>query len=116
MKTLLTAAVVLFFAGAASAADYVLYKDASGRIVLSNLPPPPSTEIVARQNLADATAEEIAATEKANLEIAKIDVLRDLANSYERCVEANQRAYVPRPVAFEWNQVAVSTGFLRRRR
>jgi hypothetical protein len=116
MKTFVTAAIVLFLAGTAAAADYLVYKDSSGRIVLSNFAPPGSAEIVARHQLTDATDAEIAATEKANQEIAKLNVLRDMANSYERLVEANMTAYTPRPILVEWNQVAVSTGLIRRHR
>jgi DNA-binding IclR family transcriptional regulator len=110
MKSILTAAIALFLAGTAGAADYVLYKDGSGRIVLSNIAPPESAQIVARRDLTDATAEEIAATEKYNQEIARLNLLRDLAYSYERYVQANLNAYAPRPICLELNQVAVGVG------
>ena len=110
MKTIFTAAIVLFLAGTAEAADYVAYKGSNGRIVLSNLPPPASGQIVARHSLADATEAEIAATEKSNLEIAKINLLRDLAERYDQLAEAILKACAPRPILLEWNQVAVSVG------
>jgi hypothetical protein len=110
MKTILTAAIVLFLAGTAGAADYVVYKGGGGRLVLSNLPTPASGQIVARHNLADATAEEISATEKSNVEIAKVNAARDLAENYERLAEAILKACAPRPILLEWNQVAVSVG------
>jgi len=110
MKTILTAAIALFLAGTAGAADYVVYKDGSGGIVLSNATPPPSAQVVAKHDLKDATAEEIAATEKYNQEIARLNLLRDLAYSYDRYLEASLKAYAPRPVVLEWNQVAVSVG------
>jgi hypothetical protein len=116
MKTILTTAIALFLAGTAGAADYLVYKDGSGRIVLSNGTPPPSAQIVARHNLTDATEAEIAATEKSNLEIAKINALRDLEASYDRLAEAVIVAGAPRPALLEWNQVAVSVGEPRLRR
>ena len=45
MKTILTAAIALFLAGTAGAADYLVYKDSSGGIVLSNIAPPDSAQI-----------------------------------------------------------------------
>ena len=116
MKTILTAAIALFLAGTAGAADYHIYRDGDGKTVLSNIAPPESVQMVSRFELTDATDAEIAATEKSNLEIAKINVLRDMANSYDRLVEANFKTYAPRPVSLEWNQVAVSTGQVALRR
>jgi hypothetical protein len=116
MKTILTAAIALFLAGTAGAADYLVYRDGSGKTVLSNVAPPASAQIVARHDLTDATEAEIAATEKSNLEIAKINALRDLEASYDRLAEAIIMASAPRPVLLEWNQVAVSVGEPRLRR
>jgi len=116
MKTILTAAIALFLAGTAGAADYLVYKDGSGRIVLSNVAPPASARLVARHDLPDATEADIAATEKSNLEIAKLNALRDLATSYDRLAEAIIVASVPRPVSLEINQVAVGVGQSRLRR
>ena len=116
MKTILTAAIALFLAGTAGAADYLVYRDGSGKTVLSNVAPPASAQIVARHDLTDATEAEIAATEKSNLEIAKINALRDLANSYDQLAEAIILASAPRPILLEWNQVAVSVGQPRLRR
>jgi hypothetical protein len=116
MKSILMAAVVLFLAATAGAADYVAYKGSGGTIVLSNLPPPASGQVVARHSLPDATEAEIAATEKSNLEIAKINALRDLTESYDRFTEAIIAAYAPQPILLEWNQVAVSVGQPRLRR
>jgi hypothetical protein len=116
MKTILTAAIALFLAGTAGAADYHIYTDGSGKTVLSNVAPPASARIVARHNLTDATEAEIAATEKSNLEIAKLNALSDLAASYDRLAEAIIVASVPRPVSLEINQVAVGIGQSRLRR
>ena len=109
MKTILTAAIALFLAGTAGAADYLVYKDGSGRIVLSNIAPPASAQIVARHDLTDATAEEIAATEKSNQETEELNLVRDLVyskvrlelarseldDSWRRLVDENISAFSP---------------------
>lgn len=123
MKTILTAAIALFLAGTAGAADYLVYKDSSGGIVLSNFAPPDSAQIVARRAFTDVTAEEIAATEKANRETEEFNLVRDLVygrlrlelarieldDSWRRLVD-EQIAFSPSPFVREWNQVAVSVG------
>ena len=127
MKTLLTAAIVLFLAGSADSADYHIYKDSAGKIVLSNLAPPPSGQIVAKHDLKDATAEEIAATEKANRESEEFNLASnlfdskvrlivarsELVDSWRRLVDENINT-TPSPLVSpfvrEWNQVAVSVG------
>jgi len=124
MKSILTAAIALFLVGTAGAADYRVYKDGSGRIVLSNIAPPASAEVVARYDLADATAEEIAATEKANRETEEFNLVWDLVyskvrlelarseldDSWRRLVDEKISAFSPSPFVREWNQVAVSIG------
>ena len=123
MKSILTAAIALFLAGTAGAADYLVYKDSSGGIVLSNFAPPDSAQIVARRAFTDVTAEEIAATEKANRETAEFNLVRDLVygrlrlelasseldDSWRRLVD-ERIAFSPSPFVREWNQVAVSVG------
>jgi hypothetical protein len=123
MKSILTAAIALFLAGTAGAADYLVYKDSSGGIVLSNIAPPDSAQIVARRAFTDATAEEIAATERANRETEEFNLVRDLVygrlrlelarsqleDSWRRLVD-EQIAFSPSPFVREWNQVAVSVG------
>lgn len=130
MKTILTAAIALFLAGTAGAADYLVYKDGSGRIVLSNIAPPPSAQVIAKHDLKDATAEEIAATEKSNQETEELNLVRDLVyskvrlelarseldDSWRHLVDENISAFSPSPFVREWNQVAVSVGEPRLRR
>jgi hypothetical protein len=130
MKTILTAAIALFLAGTAGAADYLVYKDGSGRMVLSNVTPPPSAQVVAKHDLKDATAEEIAATERANRETEELNLVRDFINSklrlelaqselddsWRRLVDEKIGAFSPSPFVREWNQVAVSVGEPRLRR
>ena len=124
MKSILTAAIALFLAGTAGAADYLVYKDSSGGIVLSNFAPPDSAQIVARRAFTDVTAEEIAATEKANRETAEVNLVRDLVygrlrlelasieldDSWRRLVDEKISAFSPSTFVREWNQVAVSVG------
>ena len=124
MKSILTAAIALFLVGTAGAADYRVYKDGSGRIVLSNIPPPASAEVVARYDLADATEAEIAATEKANRETEEFNLVWDLVysklrlelarsefdDSWRRLVDEKIGVFSPSPFVREWNQVAVSIG------
>jgi hypothetical protein len=118
---------------AATGAEYHIYKDASGSIVLSNLPTvarpadrsPESLAIVKTYDLPEATAEEIAATEKENRETARISALRDLINQAERIAEEMQRSndialaglrlQTLRP-STEINQVIVTTQGLGRSR
>lgn len=118
---------------AAAGAEYHIYKDASGNMVLSNLPAvarpaersPESLAIVKTYDLPEATAEEIAATEKENRETARINALRDLANQAQRIAEEMQRSndialaglrlQTLRP-STEINQVIVTTRGLGRSR
>ena len=95
MKTILTAAIALFLAGTAGAADYLVYKDSSGGIVLSNFAPPDSAQIVARRAFTDVTAE-----------LAR----SELDDSWRRLVDEKISAFSPSPFVREWNQVAVSVG------
>jgi uncharacterized protein DUF4124 len=85
---------------AATGAEYYIYKDAGGSIVLSNLPAaerpadraPGSLAIVKTYEWADTTAEEIAATGKENREAARTSALRDVASQTERLADEMQRS------------------------
>ena len=76
----------------AGGAEYRRYKDASGNIVLSNLPAidrpaeraPDSLTIVKSYHWPDATPEDIAATAKENLQAARANALSDLTSQVER--------------------------------
>jgi hypothetical protein len=130
MKTFLTAAIVLCLAGTAAAADYFVYKDSSGKIVMSNFAPPASAQVVAKHDLKDTTAEDIAAAEKSNRETEEFNLVRDLVNSkvrlelahtelidsQRRLVNENVSFFAPTPFVRDWNQVAVSIGEPRLRR
>jgi hypothetical protein len=109
----------------AAAAEYYIYKDTRGSIVLSNLPAakapaeraPESLTVVKTYDLPEVTAEEIAASEKENREAARISALRDLALQTERLADEIQRladlALVSLRPSTEINQVIVNHGFGR---
>ena len=111
--------------GAAAAAEYHIYKNTSGSIVLSNLPAgdrpaeraPESLARVTTFNWPDATAEDIAATEKENRETERLNALRDLAFQTERLADEMQRlndiAVASLRPSTEINQVIVNQGFGR---
>ncbi len=47
-------------AGSAAAGDYYVYRDASGRVVLSNSPPPASGKTIVKETLPDVSQQEVA--------------------------------------------------------
>jgi hypothetical protein len=85
---------------AAIGAEYHIYKDSGGSLVLSNLPAaerpadraPGSLAIARTYGWADATIEDIAVTEKENREAARMSALRDLALQAERLADEVQRS------------------------
>lgn len=118
---------------AATSAEYYIYKEPSGNIVLSNLAVAERSAEYAAGSLAlvqtyrwpDATAEDIAATERENRETARMSALRDLAFQTERLADEMQRSndlglaalrlQTLRP-STEINQVIVTTQRLRHSR
>jgi len=118
---------------AAMSAEYYVYKEPSGNIVLSNLAVAERSAEYAAGSLAlvqtyrwpDATAEDIAATERENREAARMSALRDLAFQTERLAAEMQRSndlalaalrrQTLRP-STEINQVIVTTRRLRQSR
>ncbi|HXV78268.1 MAG TPA: hypothetical protein VEG60_00165 [Candidatus Binatia bacterium] len=117
---------------AATSAEYYIYKETGGNILLSNLAVAEPSAAHARGSLAlvktyrwpDATAEDIAATEKENREAARTSALRDLAFQTERLADELQRSndlalaalrqQTLRP-STEINQVIVAQGLRRSR-
>jgi hypothetical protein len=115
-----------------TSAEYYIYKEAGGNIVLSNLAvaersaehAPGSLTLVKTYWWPDATAEDIAATEKENREAAHTSALRDLAFQTERLADEMQRSndhalaalrqQTLRP-STEINQVIVAQGLRRSR-
>jgi hypothetical protein len=111
----------------AAGAEYHIYKNAAGAIVLSNVPAAQvrtdgareSLTLVKSYDMSETTAEEIAATEKENRETARIGVLRDLAVQTERLADEVQRlndaTLASLRSSAEINQVIVNQGFGRLR-
>jgi hypothetical protein len=52
---------LVFSASLSHGAEYFIYQDPGGRIVLSNITPPPGAEIVSRQELPDVSDEAVRA-------------------------------------------------------
>ena len=118
---------------AATSAEYYIYKEPSGNIVLSNLAVAERSAEYAAGSLAlvqtyrwpDATAEDIAETERENREATRMSALRDLAFQTERLADEMQRSndlglaalrlQTLRP-STEINQVIVTTQRLRHSR
>jgi hypothetical protein len=117
----------------ATGAEYHIYKDTGGNIVLSNLAvagrsaehAPGSLALVKTYQWLDATAEDIAVTEKENRETARTSALRDLAFQTERLADEMQRSNDIALAALrqqtlhpstEINQVIVTTQRFRRSR
>lgn len=125
LSSMIVLAVALAPAAAAGA-EYHIYRDSDGRIVLSNLHAaagpadrsPESLAIVKTYDWPEATAEEIAATENENRQAAQTSALRDLAAQAERLADEIQRSndivvaalqqQTLRPPV-EINQIAVTT-------
>jgi hypothetical protein len=93
MKTGLAAIACawVFSASMAQGADYFIYQDPAGKIVLSNMTPPPAAEVIKHYDLQDVTAEAV----RAALEREHSFWLRlkdeQLAESNRKLVESNSR-------------------------
>jgi hypothetical protein len=128
--SLIVVLATAFVPVAATGAEYYIYKDVAGGIVLSNVPAterpadrsPESITLMRSYTWAEATPEQIAATEKENREAARISVLRDIAMQAERLADEVQRSneitlaalrQQTRRPATEINQVIVTTAGIR---
>ena len=90
--TLLAASCALVFgASLAQGAEYFIYQDPAGKIVLSNITPPPGAEVIKREELQDVTDEEVRAGQER--EHAFWQRLKDeeLAESNRKLAESNDR-------------------------
>ena len=109
----------IFSAWVAQAAEYLVYQDPAGKIVLSNLTPPPAAEVIKRYELPDVTDEEVRASQER--EHAFWQRLKDeeLAESNRKLAESNYRlaqAIITAGALRDWEpdmlvQVAVSDAF-----
>jgi hypothetical protein len=92
IRTLLaTSCALVFGASLAQGAEYFIYQDPAGKIVLSNIAPPPGAEVIKREELQDVTDEEVRAGRER--EHAFWQRLKDeeLAESNRNMAESNYR-------------------------
>lgn len=81
----------VFSASVAQGAEYFIYQDPAGKIVLSNTTPPPAAEVIKRYELEDVTDEAVRAARER--EHAFWQRLKDeeLAESNRKLAESNYR-------------------------
>ena len=93
MKVTLAAAgcIIVLGVSLSHAADYFIYEDPAGNIVLSNLTPPPSAAIVRREQLPDVSDEAVRAAREREERFWHDVRIEDLAASNERLAESNHR-------------------------
>jgi hypothetical protein len=92
IRTLLaTSCALVFGASLAQGAEYFIYRDPGGKIVLSNITPPPGAEVIKREELQDVTDEEVRVARER--EHAFWQRLKDeeLAESNRNLTESNYR-------------------------
>jgi hypothetical protein len=108
----------VFSVSVAQGAEYFIYQDPAGRIVLSNTTPPPAAEVIKRYELQDVTDEEVRAARER--EHAFWQRLKDeeIAESNRKLAESNYRlaqAIITAAALRDWEpdvvQVAVSDAF-----
>ena len=118
-RTLLAMSCALAFgASLAQGAEYFIYQDPAGKIVLSNTTPSPAAEVIKRYELQDVTDEEVRAGRER--EHAFWQRLKDeeLAESNRNMAESNYRlaqAIITAGALRDWEpdvvQVAVTNAF-----
>ena len=119
IRTLLaTSCALVFGASLVQGAEYFIYQDPAGKIVLSNITPPPGAEVIKREELQDVTDEEVRAGRER--EHAFWQRLKDeeLAESNRNMAESNYRlaqAIITAGALRDWEpdvvQVAVTNAF-----
>ena len=118
-RTLLaTTCALIFSASLAQGAEYFIYQDPVGKIVLSNITPPSGAEVIKREELQDVTDEEVRAGRER--EHAFWQRLKDeeLAESNRNMAESNYRlaqAIITAGALRDWEpdmvQIAVTNAF-----
>jgi hypothetical protein len=119
IRTLLASACALgFSASLAQGAEYFIYRDSAGTIVLSNITPPPGAAVIKREELQDVTDEELRAARKREhafwqrLKDEKVaESNRELAESNNRLAQAIITAAALRDSEPDLVQVAVANAF-----
>jgi hypothetical protein len=86
-----TGCALVFSASLAHGAEYFIYRDPAGRIVLSNTTPPPEAEILKRQELQDVSDEEVRAAREREHSFWLALKDEQLADSKRQVAESNYR-------------------------
>jgi|GEM_PF-676158 Domain of unknown function (DUF4124) len=113
--------IALAAAGSVSAGDYYVYRDSSGKLVLSNNPPPPSGQVVKKEALPDITDQELAEARAREEAVALDNRLSNLENAVGDLSEnlrfQNSAAEYAQPGYGDGGVVVgVTNGFFRPRR
>ena len=88
---LLIACAVMLNASLAQGAEYFIYRDPAGKIVLSNVTPPPAAEIVQRHELQDVSDEAVRAAREHEEAFWRRLKDEELAESNQRLAESRDR-------------------------
>jgi hypothetical protein len=93
MKTtwLLIACALVFSASLAQGAEYFIYRNPAGKIVLSNVTPPAGAEIVRRHELQDVSDEAVRAAREEEQSFWRRLKDEQLAESNQRLAESKDR-------------------------
>ena len=118
-RTLLaTTCALIFGASLAQGAEYFIYQDPAGKIVLSNITPPSGAEVIKREELQDVTDEEVRAGREREHALWQRLKDEELAESNRNMAESNYRlaqAIITAGALRDWEpdvvQVAVSNAF-----
>ena len=121
MKQIFTAmsCALIFSASVVQGAEYFIYQDPAGKIVLSNLTPPPAAEVIKRYELPDVTDEEMRAVREREHALWQRLKDEELAESNRKLAESNYQlaqAIITAAALRDWEpdvlvQVAVSDAF-----
>lgn len=88
---LLIACALMSSASLGESAEYFIYRDPAGRMVLSNVTPPPGAEIVQRHELQDVSDEAVRAAREHEESFWRRLKDEQLAESNERLAESKDR-------------------------
>jgi hypothetical protein len=88
---LLIACALVLSASLGEGAEYFIYRDPAGRIVLSNVTPPPGAEIVQRHELQDVSDEAVRAAREHEESFWRRLKDEQLTESNQRLAESNYR-------------------------
>lgn len=86
-----TACALIVSASLAHGAEYFVYKDHLGNVVLSNLPPPPAAEIIRAYQLDEVSDEEVRRATEREQRFWQEVAARRLVEANEKLAESNLR-------------------------